>query len=109
MPSDPDILLQSVPADGSSIGNLKLRRQLGWGEKRYASARDALVEVGRLSTGRGRGGSVRLAKPAKTALVLQTAAENHGKLWKSLMRAHLGNYERAEARLRQIAGKGSLA
>ena len=24
---------------------------------------------------------------------------NHGKLWKSLMRAHLGNYERLEARL----------
>lgn len=24
---------------------------------------------------------------------------NHGKLWKSLMRAHLGDYERAEARL----------
>ena len=24
---------------------------------------------------------------------------NHGKLWKSLMRAHLGEYERAERRL----------
>ncbi len=24
---------------------------------------------------------------------------NHGKLWKSLMRAHLGNYESAEAEL----------
>lgn len=26
---------------------------------------------------------------------------NHGKLWKSLMRAHLGDYERLEARLRK--------
>lgn len=25
---------------------------------------------------------------------------NHGKLWKSLMRAHLGDYEKAESRLR---------
>lgn len=25
---------------------------------------------------------------------------NHGKLWKSLMRAHLGEYEKLEARLR---------
>jgi predicted metal-dependent hydrolase len=25
---------------------------------------------------------------------------NHGKLWKSLMRAHLGDYERIESRLR---------
>jgi len=24
---------------------------------------------------------------------------NHGRLWKSLMRAHLGNYERLEAKL----------
>lgn len=26
---------------------------------------------------------------------------NHGKLWKSLMRAHLGDYERMESRLRE--------
>jgi hypothetical protein len=26
---------------------------------------------------------------------------NHGKLWKSLMRAHLGDYERLEKRLRE--------
>jgi predicted metal-dependent hydrolase len=28
---------------------------------------------------------------------------NHGKLWKSLMRAHLGDYESAEAMLRRLA------
>jgi predicted metal-dependent hydrolase len=28
---------------------------------------------------------------------------NHGKLWKSLMRAHLGDYERAESKLRAKA------
>jgi predicted metal-dependent hydrolase len=28
---------------------------------------------------------------------------NHGKLWKSLMRAHLGDYERAESKLRTKA------
>lgn len=28
---------------------------------------------------------------------------NHGKLWKSLMRAHLGNYERIESKLRNAA------
>jgi predicted metal-dependent hydrolase len=27
---------------------------------------------------------------------------NHGRLWKSLMRAHLGDYERIEERLRKI-------
>jgi predicted metal-dependent hydrolase len=28
---------------------------------------------------------------------------NHGKLWKSLMRAHLGRFESAEQKLRQVA------
>jgi predicted metal-dependent hydrolase len=30
---------------------------------------------------------------------------NHGKLWKSFMRAHLGDFEQQEERLKQIAPK----
>ena len=33
---------------------------------------------------------------------------NHGRLWKSLMRAHLGDYERPAAQLRQLANKPSI-
>lgn len=33
---------------------------------------------------------------------------NHGKLWKSLMRAHLGDYEVLEKRLRDIANTKAL-
>lgn len=33
---------------------------------------------------------------------------NHGKLWKALMTAYLGNYEKLEARLMKIAVKRSL-
>lgn len=33
---------------------------------------------------------------------------NHGKLWKSLMRAHLGNYEASEARLKQVSFAHSM-
>ena len=29
---------------------------------------------------------------------------NHGRLWKSLMRAYLGDYERQEERLRRVSG-----
>jgi hypothetical protein len=29
-------------------------------------------------------------------------ADNHGRLWKSLMRAHLGDYEGMEARLKRL-------
>jgi hypothetical protein len=33
---------------------------------------------------------------------------NHGKLWKSLMRSHLGEYEAYESELKRIAQKISL-
>ena len=35
--------------------------------------------------------------------LLHFAVPNHGKLWKSLMRAHLGDYEKMEQKLREIA------
>jgi predicted metal-dependent hydrolase len=35
--------------------------------------------------------------------LLHFRTPNHGKLWKSLMRAHLGDYEAMEAELRRIA------
>jgi predicted metal-dependent hydrolase len=35
--------------------------------------------------------------------LLHFSVPNHGKLWKSLMRAHLGPYEKYEARLRSIS------
>ncbi len=34
---------------------------------------------------------------------------NHGKLWKSLMRVHLGDYERLEQRLRKMSDEGKKA
>ena len=57
--ADPDVLLQKIPADGSTIGNQRLRDDLGWDETRYAAARDALVANGTLVKGQGRGGTVR--------------------------------------------------
>ena len=35
--------------------------------------------------------------------LLHFRAPNHGKLWKSLMRAHLGEYESLEQRLKSAA------
>jgi len=40
--------------------------------------------------------------------LLHFHAPNHGKLWKSLMRAHLGDYEVLEDQLRQIALKKAM-
>jgi len=36
--------------------------------------------------------------------LLHFSVPNHGKLWKSLMRAHLGDYEGHEKRLKSLAG-----
>ncbi len=35
--------------------------------------------------------------------LLHLHVPNHGRLWKSLMRAHLGEYERLESRLERVA------
>jgi predicted metal-dependent hydrolase len=37
--------------------------------------------------------------------LLHVNVPNHGKLWKSLMRAHLGDYEALEARLNATTGR----
>jgi len=36
-------------------------------------------------------------------VVLHFNVPNHGRLWKALMRAHLGDWEAAEQRLQQVA------
>jgi predicted metal-dependent hydrolase len=39
--------------------------------------------------------------------LLHFVVPHHGKLWKSLMRAHLGDYERLDAKLKAKAGSKS--
>jgi predicted metal-dependent hydrolase len=39
--------------------------------------------------------------------LLHFSVPNHGKLWKSLMRVHLGDYERLEQRLRKVCTPAS--
>jgi predicted metal-dependent hydrolase len=41
--------------------------------------------------------------------LLHFSVPNHGKLWKSLMRAHLGNYESLELRLKKAAQRSLAA
>lgn len=40
--------------------------------------------------------------------LLHFSVPNHGKLWKSLMRAHLGDYEVPEAALRKLASTSRI-
>lgn len=36
--------------------------------------------------------------------LLHVSVPNHGRVWKSLMRAHLGDYEALELELKRVAG-----
>lgn len=66
------LLLQLIPKDGSSIGNIKLQQQLteaaefSFSEEDYWRVRDALIADGVLGKGQGRGGSVYLTQPSAT-------------------------------------------
>lgn len=51
-------LLNEVPAT-EAVGNVTLKAQLRWNEKQYWAIRNRLIERGVLTTGRGKGGSVR--------------------------------------------------
>ena len=46
-----------------------------------------------------------MVKPHGFVLDFVGFVPNHGKLWKSLMRAHLGEYEKLDKRLRHEATK----
>jgi hypothetical protein len=57
------LLLNALPEDGSAVGNTNLMRRLKWSADTYFKLRDDLVTEAKVQTGRGRGGSVRLATP----------------------------------------------
>ncbi len=60
-------------------GNLYVRRQLRMSDRAYWEARALLIAQGRVATGRGRGGSVRLVQAtAPSTPVVTTAADPHG-------------------------------
>jgi hypothetical protein len=67
-------LLALVPSDGSAIGNTALRRALKWSEHRYWYARDSLLEEGKITRAKGRGGAVRRVLLEEGAAA-ETAAE----------------------------------
>ncbi|MEQ1906727.1 MAG: DNA methyltransferase, partial [Pirellulaceae bacterium] len=82
-----EALLGLVPSDGSQIGNQRLREQFQEATKAkgtkasdadFEALRESLIEDGTLTRGKGRGGSVRRAKPDDAqsfGLAPQTAPE----------------------------------
>ena len=89
------LILQNVPADGSTIGNGRLLDTLRalsptLTEQDYWTARDALIDRGVLGKGRGRGGAVYLigvdpsaanAPPARAPTRTGSPAKQQANLW----------------------------
>lgn len=59
---DLEAFLAALTRLGGKSGNQSLRQELGWDETRYEVTRAHLLDRGDVSLGRGRGGSVMLAK-----------------------------------------------
>ncbi len=57
-----DRFLETLGQLGGSAGNARLRGELGWQEDTYQAVRTELVDDALVLPGRGRGGSVALAK-----------------------------------------------
>ena len=79
---DARALLNRLPADGSALGNRMLREELGWGEDRYLSARNELLDAGYARKWKGRGGTVKRvvewtaeAPPVPSASAVETEFE----------------------------------
>ncbi len=77
------LILEIVPADGSAIGSASLydrarqaakHAKLGFSDTAFEHARETLIERGVLLKGKGRGGSVRLAKPDGKGFSLESAS-----------------------------------
>jgi type I restriction enzyme M protein len=61
LPADALKIIEALPADGSPMGNSRLREQLGLDLERYAEAAGRLKALGLAVAGLGRGGSLALS------------------------------------------------
>lgn len=99
------VLYAALPADGTTTSNPTLQRRLGWDSDRYFRSRDALVDMGLVVRGRGRGGVVRRvladkaieertvkvvvdagADPLTTAATVEAAIKNELDLYEPMQR-----------------------
>ena len=62
LPAEVLQIIEALPADGSTSGNLRLRERLGLDPERYGEAVGSLKALGLVVAGRGRGGSLALSE-----------------------------------------------
>ena len=60
--TDAEIFFDALKASGGSVGNITLRKQLGWEEDKYRRARDRLLADKCIEIAVGHGGKVQLSQ-----------------------------------------------
>ena len=61
---DQSVFVDALTRLGGSAGNQKLQETLGWAADRYDAVKERLLQDGKIESGRGRGGSVKLVATA---------------------------------------------
>jgi type I restriction enzyme M protein len=61
---DLSVFVDALTRLGGSAGNQKLQETLGWAADRYDAVKERLLQDGKIESGRGRGGSVKLVATA---------------------------------------------
>ncbi len=61
LPAEALEIIEALPADGSTLGNGRLREQLGHRPNVYRDAAVRLKDLGLVMAGRGRGGTLALS------------------------------------------------
>jgi len=98
---DAQAILIGLVADGSTIGNVRLRSQLGLAPERYSELTWNLKDHGLAIAGRGRAGSLALTVKGQTLSWLGTSACSHPRSRTTLSYPRSRTTGRAKRRRRQ--------
>lgn len=80
-----DFISTLADAFNGQCGNISLRRELGWRERRYLRIRAHALDIGMIARGKGKGGSVRLVSR-------EEALEEHLELFIGTLRDEFGGH-----------------
>lgn len=82
--------LNQVGGSSQPVGNITLRKLLGWNEDKYARVRLRLISNGQVIPGTGKGGSVKIAHLETKGIVIFISYSHVDENYKSDPENHLG-------------------
>jgi hypothetical protein len=109
--------LTALEQQGGSSGNRNLRQHLGWDEEFYWRVQGKLIESGEITTGRGKGGSVRRTKtePEEPSVTTRTIPsptkprerDSYARLKEAIEKTWINRFAFDEFRVEETHSRGS--